>query len=109
MDPKQLDKIITITLDKLEAEHKIQLKIQDNGLGMSAEILSHIFQPFFTTKPVGEGTGLGLSVCKNIVVQKHHGDLRAESEVGVGTIFIITLPIQQPRSSQTINQLTNKY
>lgn len=104
MDPKQANKNISITLDRLDVEHKIQLKIQDNGLGMSPEVLAHIFQPFFTTKPVGQGTGLGLSVCKNIIVQKHHGDLQAESAIGVGTTFIITLPVKQPHSTSRQNE-----
>lgn len=92
LETKATDRIITISLTQV-ANDKICLVIADNGSGIPAEILNKIFQPFFTTKPIGQGTGLGLSVCKNIIVQKHHGTMEVESTVGVGTKFIITLPI----------------
>lgn len=97
IDPLQPQKIINIELSKIW-DNKIAISISDNGHGMSTEVIEQIYQPFFTTKPAGQGTGLGLSVCKNIIVQKHHGNLEVKSEVAVGTTFIITLPIQQPRN-----------
>jgi len=95
MDPQQAQKLITIALSK--NDDKAVIKVSDNGQGMSKAIMAQIFQPFFTTKPEGQGTGLGLSVCRNIIVQKHHGNMDVESSVGQGTTFIITLPITQPR------------
>lgn len=69
--------------------------IQDTGCGMSPEILQKIFDPFFTTKKIGEGTGLGLSISYGII-EKHHGQLSAESEPEHGTCFTIKLPFTQP-------------
>ncbi|MDX2441230.1 MAG: ATP-binding protein [Desulfobacterales bacterium] len=69
----------------------VEIKVTDNGSGISPENLSKIFSPFFTTKPVGKGTGLGLSVCYGII-DKMGGTMTATSEKGVGTTFIINLP-----------------
>lgn len=96
LKPDQKEKMITIDLEKT-SDNKITIKISDNGQGMSNEIMEQIFQPFFTTKPVGVGTGLGLSVCRNIIVQKHHGNMDVQSAIGKGTTFNITLPIEQPK------------
>ena len=73
----------------------IRVEIGDDGPGISEENISRIFTPFFTTKPVGEGTGLGLDLARRIVVEKHHGDIRVESEPGT-TRFIILLPLVAP-------------
>ncbi len=69
----------------------VEIKVTDNGSGISSENLSKIFSPFFTTKPVGKGTGLGLSVCYGII-DKMGGTMKATSEKGAGTTFIINLP-----------------
>jgi len=69
------------------------IEVEDNGLGMSDEILQKVFDPFFTTKDPGKGTGLGLSVSQKII-QDHGGALTVVSSVGVGSIFKITLPIR---------------
>jgi len=69
--------------------------ISDNGCGIPADILKKIFDPFFTTKPVGEGTGLGLSIVYGII-EKHGGTITAESQVGVGSKVIISVPISTP-------------
>ena len=71
---------------------KVEIRIGDNGNGIPAEILDKIFQPFFTTKPTGEGTGLGLSLSYDIIVKQHSGEIKFESEEGTYTEFIITLP-----------------
>ena len=71
--------------------NNVEIRIRDNGTGMSAAVQAKIFQPFFTTKPVGEGTGLGLSLSHDIVTTGHGGTLRVESEEGKGTEFIIGL------------------
>jgi len=73
----------------------VWIEVQDNGPGMTPEILKKIFDPFFTTKDPGTGTGLGLSVSQNII-QQHGGKLEVQSTVGVGTTFKITLPIKRP-------------
>ncbi len=73
----------------------VQISIQDSGKGMTPETLEKIFDPFFTTKGVGQGTGLGLSISYGIV-QNHGGEIQARSQIGVGTEFIVTLPVYPP-------------
>lgn len=72
-----------------------QISIRDSGKGIAPEILEKIFDPFYTTKAVGQGTGLGLSISYGIV-KKHGGEIRVKSEVGKGTEFIITVPVAGP-------------
>ena len=74
----------------------VEIRFRDNGPGMPDHVRSRIFEPFYTTKEVGEGTGLGLSIAYNIV-DKHHGTIQVESSVGMGTEFKIILPVDQPR------------
>ncbi|KAB2814247.1 sensor histidine kinase [Phaeocystidibacter luteus] len=90
-EQKERGKIVIATR-KLSDTH-VEVRITDNGPGMPDSVKKKIFEPFFTTKPVGEGTGLGLSIVYNIV-KSHNGEIEVESEKGVGTSFIITLPIQ---------------
>jgi signal transduction histidine kinase len=71
---------------------KVEVRIRDNGKGIPQEILDKIFNPFFTTKPPGQGTGLGLSLSYDIVVQEHNGELRVESKEGEFAEFIISFP-----------------
>ena len=70
----------------------VEICIADNGTGMSEQVQAKIFQPFFTTKPVGEGTGLGLSMSHEIITQGHGGTLTVASQPGEGTAFTIVLP-----------------
>lgn len=77
-----------------QEKNQLLLQIKDNGTGMSPEIASRIFQPFFTTKPAGEGTGLGLSLSYDVVTKGHGGTLSVESNEGEGSLFSIRLPIQ---------------
>ncbi|THB80285.1 MAG: PAS domain S-box protein [Desulfobacteraceae bacterium] len=72
---------------------KVRIEIQDNGPGIEDKICKRIFEPFFTTKGPDQGTGLGLSVSYFIIVNDHHGDMRVESRPGIGTNFIIHLPV----------------
>ncbi|WP_265271618.1 ATP-binding sensor histidine kinase [Nostoc sp. KVJ3] len=72
---------------------KVIIRIADNGIGMSKSVQNKIFNPFFTTKPVGSGTGLGLSTSYSIVVEKHGGQLSCTSAPGEGTEFIIEIPL----------------
>jgi len=74
---------------------KVEIRIHDNGPGIPEEIKNKIFNPFFTTKPTGEGTGLGLSLSYDIIIKEHRGDIKVESERGNFTEFIITLPNDQ--------------
>ena len=78
-----------------QGEGMVRVEIGDDGPGIAEENISRIFTPFFTTKPVGEGTGLGLDLARRIVVEKHQGDIRVESEPG-NTRFIILLPLVAP-------------
>lgn len=80
---------------KVSTKHEfddVVVRISDSGNGIAPENLSRIFEPFFTTKEVGKGTGLGLSISYDII-KKHGGDINVESEVGVGTTFVIRLPL----------------
>jgi two-component system NtrC family sensor kinase len=81
--------LVAITTKR--AGDKVLITISDNGTGIPPKILDKIFQPFFTTKPTGEGTGLGLSLSYDIV-KAHGGDIKAESVAGESTTFSITLP-----------------
>ena len=72
--------------------NKVEIRIRDNGTGIPPEVKERMFNPFFTTKPAGEGTGLGLSMSHDIVVKQHGGTIDVETEPGVFTEFIITLP-----------------
>jgi two-component system NtrC family sensor kinase len=78
----------------LEDANKIKIQVQDTGTGISDENLPHIFDPFFSTKDVGRGTGLGLSVSYG-VVKKHGGQIQVKSKVGKGTTFTIILPVHE--------------
>jgi signal transduction histidine kinase len=72
----------------------IEIRIKDNGTGIPEALKTKIFQPFFTTKPTGEGTGLGLSLSYEIITKGHGGSLSIESIEGNGTTFIIELPFE---------------
>ena len=74
-------------------EDNVYIHISDNGGGIPDESQDRIFQAFFTTKPVGSGTGLGLTLSKSII-ERYHGELTVESTEGIGTTFRIVLPIQ---------------
>jgi two-component system NtrC family sensor kinase len=83
----------TVTVSTKQINNKLIIKITDNGIGMTDEVKAKIFQPFFTTKPTGEGTGLGLSLAYDIVTKGHGGTLEVESTEAIGSEFIITLPV----------------
>jgi predicted ATPase/signal transduction histidine kinase len=85
---------ITITTE-LDPTRKLAIvRIQDNGVGMNDEVKARIFDHLFTTKGVGKGTGLGLAIARQIVVEKHHGAIAVNSTLGVGTEFVIQLPLK---------------
>ncbi len=74
----------------------VEIAIADNGVGISEETQSRIFNPFFTTKPIGKGTGMGMSISYQIITEKHGGQLKCFSTIGQGTEFVIQIPIRQP-------------
>ncbi len=76
---------------RLENNNAI-IAIKDNGIGMSQDVINKLYEPFFTTKPVGEGTGLGMSIVFTII-EKMNGTIKVNSELGIGTEFILSLPI----------------
>lgn len=82
---------VSVTTKRLN--DKIQLTVSDNGNGIPRNIIEKIFQPFFTTKPTGQGTGLGLSLAYDIITKGHGGELKVETKEGEGTTFIVKLPI----------------
>ncbi|MEL0114140.1 MAG: ATP-binding protein, partial [Rickettsiales bacterium] len=84
-----------ITLRTRYDEEYVRLEIQDSGTGIPESIRNRIFEPFFTTKDVGRGTGQGLALVHDIVVNKHGGQIELESTVGVGTTVIVKPPIQK--------------
>ncbi|MEV5166490.1 ATP-binding protein [Streptomyces werraensis] len=85
----------TLTVRTARENDRLLVEFGDTGPGIPAEIRDRVFDPFFTTKPVGEGTGLGLDISWRIVVNKHHGSLRFESEPG-DTRFQVLLPLTAP-------------
>jgi signal transduction histidine kinase len=82
--------MVTVTTKFLH--NKIQISVNDNGNGIPDSIKDKIFQPFFTTKPTGQGTGLGLSLSYDIV-KAHGGELKVSTKEGEGSEFILTLPV----------------
>ena len=91
---------ITLTT-RVENESEIVIEVSDDGAGIDQENLNKIYDPFFTTKDVGSGTGLGLAVTYGIV-QEHHGMIQATSELGEGTTFKIIFPIAEKEQKQRI-------
>lgn len=85
-----------ITISTEQTDDFAIIRIADNGPGIPHEIQPQILDPFFTTKPVGKGTGMGMSISYQIVTEKHGGDLTFTSEVGRGTEFVIKIPLAQP-------------
>lgn len=83
----------TVSVSTKRLDNTVQISIADNGNGIPKQVIDKIFQPFFTTKPTGEGTGLGLSLSYDIVKKGHDGELYVETKQGEGTTFIIQLPL----------------
>ncbi|MBC7426580.1 MAG: HAMP domain-containing histidine kinase, partial [Bacteroidia bacterium] len=80
----------TVSISTKKLNEKVEIKVTDNGSGIPQKIVDKIFQPFFTTKPTGQGTGLGLSLAYDIV-KAHGGELKVETKEREGTEFIIQL------------------
>lgn len=81
----------------------VSIAISDNGGGIPDHVAEHIFEPFFTTKEVGRGSGQGLALARQAIVDGHHGKLSFATEIGVGTTFEIQLPITPDRSGRAGN------
>ena len=82
----------TVSVSTKRINDKIEIRVKDNGNGIPQRVIGKIFQPFFTTKPTGQGTGLGLSLSYDIV-RAHGGEIKVETKENVGTESIIQLPI----------------
>jgi two-component system NtrC family sensor kinase len=91
-------KVVT-SARKPEDQECLEIQVRDTGRGMSPEVLSEIFTPFFTTKQLGKGTGMGLSIVYG-VVKMHSGEISADSEVGKGTTFSVRLPLSDTKARQ---------
>ena len=90
----------TITVHTEQEGEMVHIAIQDTGSGIPPEVRPKIFAAGFTTKPFGEGTGLGLTITREIVEDTHAGKIDFETETGVGTTFHVRIPIRQPRSQE---------
>ena len=82
----------TVSVTTKKMGDKVVLTVKDNGNGIPQKVIDKIFQPFFTTKPTGEGTGLGLSLSYDII-KAHGGEIKVNTIEGEGSAFIINLPI----------------
>jgi signal transduction histidine kinase len=89
--------VLTITTCR-EGDQAVVV-VEDNGPGIPPEIRENLFQPFFTTKAAGEGTGLGLEIVQRIIVNRHHGSIRVDSRPG-DTQFIVKIPFAQPKDHE---------
>jgi signal transduction histidine kinase len=95
--------LISVSTELIGKE--VELRIRDNGSGIPKAVAGRIYDPFFTTKPVGKGTGQGLAIARSVVVDKHGGSIRFESELGAGTCFFVRLPIAGAGSTVGIQQV----
>jgi PAS domain S-box-containing protein len=95
----------TLTITTENKDGHIRISFKDDGTGMSQETKNKLFHPFFTTKDVGEGTGLGLSLSRSIILE-HGGTIEVESQPGQGATFIITLPVTQPAEAAPAEVVT---
>ena len=86
-----------VTLSTKKAGDSIWISVRDNGNGIPQKVLDKIFQPFFTTKPAGQGTGLGLSLSYDIITKGHGGEIKVETKEGEGSVFIISIPVNHDK------------
>jgi len=83
----------TITVSTALDGDQVEIRVKDTGTGIPDEVQSSVFNPFFTTKGVGKGTGQGLAIAHNVIVQKHGGTISFDTALGVGTTFKIRIPV----------------
>jgi signal transduction histidine kinase len=100
----------TISISSRRVDEWAEVRVTDSGSGIPLEVQPRIFDPFFTTKEVGKGTGQGLTLAHRVIVEKHKGTIRFESQPGKGTTFIIRLPLEatgrdivQSRADQAVS------
>jgi len=86
-----------VTVSTRKAGDKVEISVTDNGNGIPQKVLDKIFQPFFTTKPTGQGTGLGLSLSYDIITKGHGGEIKVETKEGEGTVFIVSIPVNNEK------------
>jgi signal transduction histidine kinase len=86
-------------------EDDVEIRVSDTGGGIPEKIRARVFDPFFTTKPVGKGTGQGLAIAYSVIVDKHRGSIQFESREGVGTTFIIRLPLARDEATPSSQSL----
>jgi signal transduction histidine kinase len=84
----------TVSVSTRKLDGKVEIQVKDNGNGIPKMVLDKVFQPFFTTKPAGQGTGLGLSLSYDII-KAHGGEIKLETTEGEGTLFTIQLPVSK--------------
>jgi PAS domain S-box-containing protein len=93
---------LTLKTEHLPAKHRVMIEVADTGPGIPEEVLPHIFDPFYTTKDEGEGTGLGLSLAYSII-KEHHGLIEARNRMEGGAVFTIELPLDMPENMENEN------
>lgn len=98
----------TITISTHHTPTHAEIRISDSGSGISPENVDKIFNPFFTTKAAGKGTGQGLAIAQTVVEEKHGGEIGVESELGKGTTFIIQLPLAQNKAEASEASFTEE-
>ena len=106
---EESDPLGKIVITTQAVDDEVEIRISDTGCGMPDDVKKRIFEPFYTTKGVGKGTGQGLAIAYDVVVDKHNGSMNVESQPGEGTTFIIRLPlIVEVKSSESENDLTEE-
>jgi len=93
-EARGLPELGIIRVSTRPGEGCVEIRVADNGTGIPAAIRSRIFDPFFTTKSVGKGTGQGLSIVRAVIVDKHGGTVDVASDPGMGTTFLLSLPLE---------------
>ena len=98
------EKLGTINIATRQQDEFAEIRIQDDGAGMPEDVRKRIFEPFYTTKGVGKGSGQGLAIAYSVIVDKHHGTIDVDSEPGKGTTFTIRLSMITSNKSEAINE-----
>ena len=93
-EPGQSNYEPAIEIDVKIDNGQLVIRIEDNGEGMSDEVKERLYENFFTTKPIGQGTGLGMAITREIIESKHGGTVTFDSKLGVGTVFTFTIPVK---------------
>lgn len=98
----------TITISTRISSPYAEIRVSDTGSGISPENVERIFNPFFTTKAAGKGTGQGLAIAQSVIVEKHGGTIKVESELGKGTTFVIRIPLENSPKSDGLSSASNQ-